>query len=352
MRRLPAIAVASAALLLAGCGGGGGGFSFSGGSSTGSTARGSVVTLPPPVVASLSASDLTILLIANTTGQQLKQLAGTPVCGIDVRYLTYRTIGGQGEATTATAAVMVPTGTNPSCNGTRPIVLYAHGTATARAYNIANWVNVNQPAAAEGSLVAAFFAAQGFIVVAPNYAGYDTSPLPYHPYLNGNQQGKDMADALTAARTALPTVGVATGGSLLVAGYSQGGYVALAALRELQSVGTSVTAVAPMSAPSAISLLIDYSFSGWPALGATVFTPFITTSWQNEFGNVYTATTDIYSTQYANGIATLLPSLSPDTLFSSGAPPQLALFPANGVPGPVNPSLSIFYGSGNLVTQA
>ncbi|HEY2257297.1 MAG TPA: alpha/beta hydrolase, partial [Variovorax sp.] len=182
--------------------------------------------------------------------------------------------------------------------------------------------------------------------------GYDTSPLPYHPYLNGNQQGKDMADALTAARTALPSVGAASAGSLFVTGYSQGGYVALAALRELQSVGTSVTAVAPMSAPSAISLLIDYSFSGWPALGATVFTPFLTTSWQNEFGNVYTATTDIYSAQYANGIATLLPSLSPDTLFSSGALPQLALFPANGVPGPVNPSLSIFYGSGNLVTQA
>ena len=31
--------------------------------------------------------------------------------------------------------------------------------------------------------MAAVFAAQGYIVVAPNYAGYDGSTLDYHPYL-------------------------------------------------------------------------------------------------------------------------------------------------------------------------
>jgi hypothetical protein len=49
------------------------------------------------------------------------------------------------------------------------------------------------------------FAAEGYIVVAPNYVGYDTSTLGYHPYLNADQQSKDMIDALTAARSALPT---------------------------------------------------------------------------------------------------------------------------------------------------
>ena len=61
------------------------------------------------------------------------------------------------------------------------------------------------PDNAEGLLIAATFAAQGYIVVAPNYAGYDTSALAYHPYLNADQQSKDMIDALTAARSALPT---------------------------------------------------------------------------------------------------------------------------------------------------
>ena len=94
------------------------------------------------------------------------------------------------------------------------------------------------------------FAAQGFIVVAPNYAGYDKSTLPYHPYLNGDQQGKDMVDALTAARKTFPLIDASDAGSLFVTGYSQGGYVALAAHRELQATGTTVTASAPLSAPA------------------------------------------------------------------------------------------------------
>jgi len=352
MTRLAAVALAGAALLLSACGGGGGnGGSFLPTPTT--TARGTPITLPPQQVTRLSASDLSNLMDATSTGKQLKVIAGTPVCGIDLRHLTYYTIGGQGETTTASAAIMIPSGTDPSCNGPRPIVLYAHGTTTDRNYNIANWVDPNQSAAAEGVLIAAFYAAQGYIVVAPNYAGYDTSTLTYHPYLNGNQQGKDMVDGLAAARTSLPVIGGASdSGALFVTGYSQGGYVSLAAQRELQATGKTVTASAPMSSPAAISLLMDYSFSGWPALGSTIFVPLLTTSWQKQFGNVYSSTGDIYEAQYATGIDTLLPTLTPSTLFSSGKLPQLALFPANATPGPLNASLSIFYGPNNLVKQS
>ena len=47
----------------------------------------------------------------------------------------------------------------------------------------------------EALVLAALFASQGYIVVAPNYAGYDSSTLPYHPYLVADQQSKDMIDA-------------------------------------------------------------------------------------------------------------------------------------------------------------
>lgn len=352
MRRLPAIALTGlAALWLSGCGGGGGGGSFVP-PVTPSTARGTAVSLPPTQVTRLSASDLSNLMSLTSQGKLLKQLAGTPVCGIDLRHLNYYTVGGRQESTQASAAVMVPSGTDARCNGARPIVLYAHGTATDRNYNIANWVDPNQAAAAEGVIIAAFFAAQGYIVVAPNYAGYDSSTLSYHPYLNINQQGKDMVDALAAARSALPGLSISDSGALFVAGYSEGGYVALATQRELQANNKSYTAAAPMSSPGAISLLIDYSFSGWPALGSTTFTPLITTSWQKQFGNIYNSTSDIYESQYASGIDTLLPSLTPSTIYSSGKLPQLAMFPANATPGPIDPSLSIFYGPNNLVRQA
>lgn len=352
MKRLTAIALAGTVLMLYGCGGGGGGGGFFL-PSTSDTGRGSLVSSPPVQTAKLSTADFTAVLNSTAQGKSLMQVVGTPKCDFEVRYLEYRTIGGQGEATNATAAVMVPSGSDPACSGPRPVVLYAHGTTPARNYNLAQWTDQTQPASGEGLLIATTFAAQGYIVVAPNYAGYDKSTLSYHPYLNGDQQGKDMVDALTAARKTFSSIAAADSGKLLITGYSQGGYVAMAAHREMQATGQAVTASAPLSAPSAISLLTDYNFSGWPALGSTLFVPLLSTSWQKQFGNVYTATGDIYEAQYANGIDTLLPSTTPiNTLYAQGKLPPLALYPANAVPGPVDPSLSIFYGANNLVRQS
>ena len=132
-------------------------------------------------------------------------------------------------------------------SGPRPIVLYAHGTQTNKALNLADITNTSNT---EGALIAAMFAAQGYIVVAPNYAGYDISTLGYHPFLNAAQQSGEMIDALSAARTALPKTFAASttdNGKLFVTGYSEGGHVAMATQRALQAAGATVTAAAPMS---------------------------------------------------------------------------------------------------------
>ncbi|MDM0107154.1 prolyl oligopeptidase family serine peptidase [Variovorax sp. J22R24] len=348
---------ASCALMLSGCGGGGSGGSnamaLAVAGATETPARGTALTAAPDRVIRLSADEFKSLIGTVSTGEQLLRAAGDPKCGIDVRYLQYQTVGAQGESVPASAAIMLPSGTDPACNGPRPLVLYGHGTATERNYDISNLSNTNQPAGAEGVVVAAMFAAQGYIVVAPNYAGYDKSSLPYHPFLNADQQGKEMIDALKAARSTLAALSAVDGGALLVTGYSEGGYAALAAHREMQATGMSVTASAPMSAPSAISLLIDYSAAGSPELGSTVFFPMLTTSWQKQFGNVYTAPSDIYEDKYASGIDTLLPSyLSSDELLSSGKLPKYAFFPADATPGPLNASVAINYGADNLVRQS
>ncbi|MES2185189.1 MAG: prolyl oligopeptidase family serine peptidase [Pseudomonadota bacterium] len=345
------LAAASVAMMLAACGGGG---SDSGGVSTtdNSVTRGSLQFNPPLRVTALTAADFTARLNGSTSGQQLLAVAGVPKCGVNFHYIQYGTVGGQGEPATASGALMVPTGTDPACTGARPIVLYAHGTTTDRGYNIANILDASLPGASEGSLVGALYAAQGFTVVAPNYVGYDASSSSYHPFLNGDQQSKDMIDALTAARKALPAVGAIDSGKLLVTGYSEGGYVALATQRALQAAGQPVTAVAPLSAPSAISLLVDYASFGAPALGGTVFTPLLSTSWQKQFGTVYTTPGDMYEAQYATGIETLLPSLLPvNTLFATGRLPSQALWPANAVPGPATPQFAPFYGANNLLKQ-
>ena len=165
-----------------------------------STAHGTLAVNPPFRIASLNAATFQAELGATSIGAQLLQIAGTPACGVDFYYVKFWTVGGAGETTESSGALMVPTGAAPACSGPRPIVLYAHGTNTDKTLNIADITNTSNT---EGVLIAAMFAAQGYIVVAPNYAGYDISTLGYHPFLNAEQQSGEMIDILAAARTAL-----------------------------------------------------------------------------------------------------------------------------------------------------
>jgi hypothetical protein len=339
----------------------------SGASDTPGAPRGSLIQDPPSRTASLTASDFAAQLQASTAGQQLLAVTGAPTCGIDTHYIQYGTVGGAGEATTASGALMIPTGTAPPCTGPRPILLYAHGTTIDRGFNLAAIADATNAANTESAVLGAMFAAQGYIVVAPNYAGYDSSPLPYHPYLNADQQSKEMIDALTAARKAIGNVsaaGTTDNGKLFVTGYSQGGFVAMATVRALQALGATVTASAPMSGPYAMEAFGDALMFGSVNLGSTAFIPLVTTSYQRAYGNLYNATTDFYEVAYATGIDTLLPStLSKSDLFAQNKLPQTALFnsttPVTGnatldaaLAVPSNPLFAIGFGPNNLVRNS
>jgi acetyl esterase/lipase len=353
------ISVALMAMALAACG-----TSSKTSQTSDSITPGTLAVDPPFRIASLDAATFGAELAASGSGTELLALTGAPVCGVDFYYIKFWTVGAQpSEATMSSGALMVPTG-GAGCSGPRPIVLYAHGTNANKALNIADITNTSNT---EGALIAAMFAAQGYIVVAPNYAGYDISTLGYHPFLNAAQQSGEMMNILTAARTALPkTLSAATsdGGQLFVTGYSEGGHVAMATLRALQAAGATVTAAAPMSGPYALEAFGDALFFGSVDLGSTEFAPLLTTSYQHAYGNIYTATTDVYSPTYANGIDTLLPGTTPiDTLFSEGILPETALFDSTTpvVPGqaaltaalaipndPANPDTPLFQlGFGN-----
>jgi pimeloyl-ACP methyl ester carboxylesterase len=303
-----------------------------------STAHGTLAINPPFRIASLTAATFQAELAGNSSAAPLLQIAGAPACGVDFYYVDFWTRGGAGETTESSGALMVPTGAAPACSGPRPIVLYAHGTNTNKALNIADITDTTNT---EGILIAAMFAAQGYIVVAPNYAGYDISTLGYHPFLNAEQQSGEMIDILTAARTALPyTMSNATSdsGRLFITGYSEGGHVAMATQRALEASGATVTGAAPMSGPYALEAFGDAIFFGSVDIGATVFSPLLSTSYQKAYGNIYSTPSDLYSSTYATGIETLLPSDTPiDTIFSTGLLPETALFdsttPVVSIPG-------------------
>ncbi len=331
------VALVSAAALLTGCGS-----DSMTATPAASTTHGTLAINPPLRIASVDAAAFTAQIEAAPSGGALLTVTGLPTCGVDFYYITFWTVGAAGETTESSGALMVPTGAAPACSGPRPIVLYAHGTAFEKNFNIADITNTSNT---EGALVAATFAAQGYIVVAPNYAGYDISTLGYHPFLNASQQSGEMIDALTAARTALPNTYASSttdSGKLFITGYSEGGYVAMATERALELSGATVTAAAPMSGPYALEGLFDAAFFGDVNLGSTLFTPLVTTSYQHAYNNIYTATTDFYSPTYATGIDTLMPTtLSPYTdLYTQGLLPQSALFDITTPVVPGEPGLT------------
>jgi alpha/beta superfamily hydrolase len=325
---------------------------------------GDLIGEAPTLVASYSPDELLALASSNEVTQLLLEEVLTPECGIDVYRFEYQTVDPAGDLTPASAALMVPDESATQCQGGRPIVLYAHGTHTDQAFNLADLESSNNT---EALLMAGMFAAEGAIVVAPNYVGYDTSTLGYHPYLNGDQQSKDMIDALTAARSALPTAdapATTDGGQLLVTGYSQGGYVAMATHRALQEAGTNVTASAPMSGPYALSAFSDAIFQGQVTGGSPVNLTLLITSYQNAYGNLYSSTTDIYEAQYATDIATLLPSATslgdlkdqgklPDTALFSSTPPDAAYADMTPATTPANlaPVFALGFGTDHLLTN-
>ena len=326
--------------------------------------RGDLIGDAPTLVASYSPDELLALASSNEVTQLLLEEVLTPECQIDVYRFEYQTVDPAGDITPASAALMVPNDSASPCQGERPIVLYAHGTNTDKAFNMADLESSDN---SEGLLMAGVFAAEGYIVVAPNYVGYDTSTLGYHPYLNGEQQSNDMIDALTAARSALPTADApdtTDGGQLLVTGYSQGGYVAMATHRALQEAGDTVTASAPMSGPYALSAFSDAIFQGQVTGGSPVNLTLLITSYQNAYGNLYASTTDVYEAQYATDIETLLPSTTPlgeledqgklpDTALFSSTPPDPAyadMTPAT-TPSNLAPVFAIGFGTDHLLTN-
>ena len=147
--------------------------------------------------------DLSLAQIASfgALGTQLAGFSGAPKCGIDVHHFEYATVGAAGEKTTASGALMVPTGSDPACTGSRPLMMYAHGSSEVHGVDMTA-LTPQAPYGVTSIEVAALFAAQGWIVIAPNYAGYDTSTLTYHSHHIADQESKDMMDALAAAQHA------------------------------------------------------------------------------------------------------------------------------------------------------
>ena len=159
--------------------------------------------------------------------------------GIISRVFSYETVDPYGLSITNSALLILPVGTN----GPLPLVSEQHGTLVMKSEA------PTQPGS--GDRWASVFASYGYAVVVPDYLGLGTFP-GYQAYLHAPSEATCVVDALRAGKSLCASNNVTLNGQLFLTGYSQGGHVTMAALREIETFHTNefaVTASAPCAGP-------------------------------------------------------------------------------------------------------
>ncbi len=273
----------------------------------------------PLTVATLSAAQID----ATTAATGLQGLSGKAQCDVKVVALNYATVGAAGESTNAAGTInasgvlLVPAG---ACTKAAALVAYAKGTDVQKPRTLAN------PTDGETFLLLAMYAAQGYAVVATDYLGFAKSNYAYHPYLHADSEASSVIDSIRAARNAAAQVGASLSGKVMLTGYSQGGHSSMAAHRAAErdnAAEINVVAGAHLAGPYNLSgsLRVPGAIAGYQ-----FFVPYIITSWQKVYGNVYSDVNAVFKSPYASAIQTLLPSptMNYTTLVTSGSLPGAA----------------------------
>ena len=246
---------------LGACGGG------SGGDDTGPT-------LPPPItnlpgagelkdVSLLKTLSVSEIEAAMTSGED-EALVTRPRYAVKAYRMTYLTQDGAGSEVLASALMVVP---QKAAGALSPVFSYQHPTLKRDADAPSHLNELNGPEIALASL--------GFIVLSADYVGYGVSRGVPHPYILATPSAAAVIDMLTAARYWRQTQQIADNGQLLMAGYSEGGFVTMAAARAIQT-GQSVhrdhlvliaPGAGPYNAVTTLDELLDQVRDEYPLIG-------------------------------------------------------------------------------------
>ncbi len=154
------------------------------------------------------------------------QLAGQINYPVDIYSYNYP-MNYQGKTITVSGLICVPV-TN---GGNFPVVSFQHGTLVAK--NEAPSVSFSSVT----SISIASISGLGYILLIPDLIGFGASNEYFHPYL----VKKSNVDAVTAMLSSLSDLpngalsGTNPNDSLFLAGYSQGGWITLAAMQEIEN---------------------------------------------------------------------------------------------------------------------
>lgn len=241
------------------------------------------------------------------------------LCDVELNEITYTTVEPNGAPTTASAAVMIPSGA--TCPAVHPLVSYTRGTDLNKTRSM---VDMGR---GEVQYVTSLMAGAGDVVVSTDYLGYNLSISPRHYYLHADSEAQAQLDALRAARAVLASRQYAVEPKIFLAGYSQGGHASLATHKAITQKYASefpLAGAVHMSGPYNLQRATRAAVDALPVgtLGSTLYIPFAITSLQAVYGTLYSTPSDYFRSPYDTKSDGLLPTtLTSDQLIQSGAVP-------------------------------
>jgi pimeloyl-ACP methyl ester carboxylesterase len=142
--------------------------------------------------------------------------------GVSVRRITYNTTY-KGQTIKASGVVCIPQGMKKAA----PLLSMQHGTIfhNSEAPSNASWSHREFE----------MLASSGYIVFVPDYIGYGESRQVFHPYYDYEHSAASVVDMLRAGLELLGRESIKHNGKVALTGYSEGGYVTLAAHKKLES---------------------------------------------------------------------------------------------------------------------
>lgn len=169
-----------------------------------------------------------------------------PLYSVNSYRLTYLTIDGDGTLTEASGLISIP---QKTANTSSPLLSFQHGTIFYNKDAPSNDLSASNPARLLASL--------GYVVISADYVGYGASQGKKHPYLRATPSAAAVTDFLSAARQWLATQSITINNQLFLTGYSEGGYVTLAAQRALETAGIHVTSSIAGAGPYHLQKTLD-----------------------------------------------------------------------------------------------
>jgi hypothetical protein len=229
---------------------------------------------------------------------------------IDMHKVTYQSSGADGKVHSMTGLLILPRaiiGGKPSV----PILMYQHGTEVYRPFSPSQYLaHQNRPRDYPEVMVAAAIAATGYAVALVDYEGMGNN-TDAQPHVIGATLAQQVIDLLKASRDIIAgnSSPCTWNKQLFLMGYSEGGYVTMAATRELQlnhAAEFTITASAPLSGPHDLSGVMRGIILSGSTFKAPYFVPMLLNSYNYAYGGL--------TNNFSPGFAMLAP-------FNSTLPP-------------------------------